>query len=115
MYSNANRAYFSCDVCSLLGSVSFIMFFGLKIKDMGCYSKWRLGSNVYSVTHEEEHGLLTLCGMHDSEAKPVLLCSCNDNAVLLYDSPSAGGLFFTGDGTGQLRVWKRLAEPVATS
>lgn len=25
-----------------------------------------------------------------------------------------GGLFFTGDGTGEVRVWKWLAEPTAT-
>ncbi|CAL5367142.1 unnamed protein product [Camellia sinensis] len=77
-------------------------------------------------------GLLTLCGMHDSEAKPVLLCSCNDNSVRVYDLPSfcergkifakqevrsiqigPGGLFFTGDGTGQVKVWNWLAEPTA--
>lgn len=33
-------------------------------------------------------GLLTLCGMHDSEAKPILLCSSKDNSVHLYDLPS---------------------------
>ncbi|EOY23073.1 Zinc finger WD40 repeat protein 1 isoform 2 [Theobroma cacao] len=77
-------------------------------------------------------GLLNLRGMHDSESKPVLLCTCNDNSVRLYDLPSfsergkifakqeiraievgPGGLFFTGDGTGY-RVWK-WAQPIATS
>ncbi|GLJ54865.1 hypothetical protein SUGI_1178220 [Cryptomeria japonica] len=76
-------------------------------------------------THNEEHGILALCGMHDEQAKPVLLCSCNDNSVRLYDLPSfsergkiiskmevrafqvgPGGLFFTGDGMGELKVWK---------
>lgn len=33
-------------------------------------------------------GVLHLCGMHDSEAKPVLMCSCNDNCVRIYDLPS---------------------------
>lgn len=33
-------------------------------------------------------GLLALCGVHDSEAKPILLCSCNDNTVRMYDLPS---------------------------
>ena len=33
-------------------------------------------------------GLLTLCGMHDLDGKPILLCSCNDNSVRLYDLPS---------------------------
>lgn len=76
-------------------------------------------------THNEEHGVLALCGMNDGQAKPVLLCSCNDNSVRLYDLPSfrergrlfsrnevrafqigSGGLFFTGDGKGELKVWK---------
>ncbi|GAB4826032.1 Zinc finger CCCH domain-containing protein 48 [Ancistrocladus abbreviatus] len=89
-------------------------------------------SGNLEVTYSQngEHGLLSLCGMHDSEAKPVLLCSSNDNSVHLYDLPSflergrifakqeirsiqigPGGLFFTGDGTGQVRVWKWLPEP----
>ncbi|PSS33122.1 Zinc finger CCCH domain-containing protein [Actinidia chinensis var. chinensis] len=92
------------------------------------------GNLEVTYTHNEEHGLLTLCGMHDSEAKPVLLCSCNDNSVRAYDLPSflergkifakqevrsiqigPGGLFFTGDGTGKVRVWNWLAEPTATA
>ncbi|KAA8539870.1 hypothetical protein F0562_026562 [Nyssa sinensis] len=92
------------------------------------------GNLEVTYTHNEEHGLLTLCGMHDSEAKPVLLCSCNDNSVRVYDLPSfsergkifakqevrsiqigPGGLFFTGDGTGKVRVWQWLAEPAASS
>ncbi|KAI8025986.1 Zinc finger CCCH domain-containing protein 48 [Camellia lanceoleosa] len=74
-------------------------------------------------------GVLALCGIHDAEAKPILLCSCNDNSVRLYDLPSftergrlfakqevraiqigPGGLFFTGDATGQLAVWKLAGE-----
>ncbi|KAK6117567.1 hypothetical protein DH2020_048695 [Rehmannia glutinosa] len=92
------------------------------------------GNLEVTYTHTEEHGLLTLCGMHDSEAKPVLLCSCNDNSIRAYDLPSfsergkifgkqevrsiqigPGGLFFTGDGSGQVRVWKWSAEPTVTS
>ncbi|CAN1267388.1 Zinc finger CCCH domain-containing protein 17 [Linum perenne] len=76
-----------------------------------------------------EYGLLTLCGMHDLEGKPILLCSSNDNTVRIYDLPSfserskifskqeiraiqtgPAGLFFTGDGTGQVRVWNCKAE-----
>ncbi|XP_017972995.1 PREDICTED: zinc finger CCCH domain-containing protein 63 [Theobroma cacao] len=90
------------------------------------------GNLEVTYTHNEEHGLLNLRGMHDSESKPVLLCTCNDNSVRLYDLPSfsergkifakqeiraievgPGGLFFTGDGTGY-RVWK-WAQPIATS
>lgn len=83
------------------------------------------GNLEVTYTHNEEHGVLSLCGMHDLEAKPVLMCSCNDNSVRVYDLPSfsergkvfakqevraiqigPGGLFFTGDGTGEVRVWK---------
>ncbi|XP_074592776.1 zinc finger CCCH domain-containing protein 17-like [Curcuma longa] len=83
------------------------------------------GSLELTYTHEEEHGVLALCGMLDAEGKPVILCSCNDNSIRVYDLPSfgergkifskeemraiqvgPGGLFFTGDGTGELKVWR---------
>lgn len=76
----------------------------------------------------------TLCGVHDSEAKPVLLCSCSDNTVRVYDLPSfsergrisfkqavrrieigPGGLLFTGDESGQVRVWKWLTDHQSSS
>ncbi|KAJ0576637.1 putative WD40-repeat-containing domain superfamily [Helianthus annuus] len=97
-------------------------------------------------------GLLNLCGMHDLESKPVLLCSGNDNTVRAYDLPRKfstpsfskfgtpldcgttfaergkiyakqeirsihGGpnIFFTGDGTGEVRVWQWLADQSATT
>ncbi|KAI8545223.1 hypothetical protein RHMOL_Rhmol07G0024200 [Rhododendron molle] len=85
-------------------------------------------------THKEEHGCLELCGIQDAEEKPILLCSCNDNTVRLYDLPSftergrifakqevraiqigPAGLFFTGDATGQLTVWKLAGEPIAVA
>ncbi|XP_007048519.2 PREDICTED: zinc finger CCCH domain-containing protein 63 isoform X1 [Theobroma cacao] len=78
-------------------------------------------------THKEENGMLALCGMNDAETKPVLFCSCNDDTVRLYDLPSFTErgrlyserevrvihrgpfpLFFTGDGTGSVTVWKWL-------
>ncbi|KAJ1400989.1 Zinc finger, CCCH-type [Sesbania bispinosa] len=81
-------------------------------------------------THTVESGVLALCGMTDAEAKPILFCSCRDNSVRLYELPSfsergrlfakrevrsieigTGGLFFTGDGTGLVMVWKWLEEP----
>uniref|UniRef100_A0A0E0K3K7 C3H1-type domain-containing protein n=1 Tax=Oryza punctata TaxID=4537 RepID=A0A0E0K3K7_ORYPU len=80
------------------------------------------GSLEVTYTHKEEHGALALSGMPDAQSKPVLLCSLNDNTVRLYDLPSfsdrgrifskqeiraiqvgPGGLFFTGDGTGELK------------
>ncbi|KGN59738.1 zinc finger CCCH domain-containing protein 48 [Cucumis sativus] len=87
------------------------------------------GNLEVTYTQKEDHGLLTLCGMHDLDGKPILLCSCNDNSVRLYDLPSfsergkiyskeeirsiqagPGGIFFTGDGTGQVKVWTWLTE-----
>lgn len=89
------------------------------------------GNLEVTYIHQEEHGVLALCGMHDAQAKPVLFCSCNDNTVRLYDLPSfnergkifakeevrsiqigPGGLFFTGDGSGELKVWKWLTSEV---
>lgn len=83
------------------------------------------GQLEVTYTHQEEHGVVALSGMHDAQSKPVLLCSCNDNSIYLYDLPSfgdrgrifskeevraiqtgPGGLFFTGDGAGELKVWK---------
>ncbi|KAL6332575.1 hypothetical protein AAG906_008996 [Vitis piasezkii] len=67
-------------------------------------------------------GVLALFGMVDSEGKPILLCSCNDNSVRYMnyhhsprgpgfckgrsprDSNRSWGLFFIGDGTGQVDV-----------
>ncbi|OIW20558.1 hypothetical protein TanjilG_14957 [Lupinus angustifolius] len=91
------------------------------------------GNLEVTYTHQEEHGILTLCGMHDSQGKPILVCSCNDNTVHLYDLPSfaergkiftkqevraiqigPGGIFFTGDGTGQVKVWNWIAEPTTS-
>lgn len=94
------------------------------------------GSLEVTYTHNEVDGVVSLCGMHDSEAKPVLLCSCIDNCVRVYDLPSFSergkifakneiraitlgppGLFFTGDGAGLVRVWKwsSVDAPAATS
>ncbi|KAF6133957.1 hypothetical protein GIB67_040721 [Kingdonia uniflora] len=92
------------------------------------------GNLEVTYTHKEENGLLALCGMHDTEAKPVLICPCNDNTVRLYDLPSfnergkiyskeeirstqigPGGLFFTGDGTGELKVWKCTDKATSSS
>ncbi|KAL0386537.1 UNVERIFIED_CONTAM: Zinc finger CCCH domain-containing protein 17 [Sesamum latifolium] len=47
-------------------------------------------SGSIEVIHEikEDCGFIALCGIHDAEDKPILLCSCNDNTVRLYDLPS---------------------------
>ncbi|XP_004510889.1 zinc finger CCCH domain-containing protein 17-like [Cicer arietinum] len=86
-------------------------------------------------SHSVENGVVALSGMTDAEGKHILLCSRRDNSVCLYELPSfsergrlfarreigsieigSGGLFFTGDGTGLMTVWKWLEEPkLATS
>ncbi|CAH8262215.1 unnamed protein product [Arabidopsis lyrata] len=38
-------------------------------------------------------GVLSLCGVHDAEAKLVFLCASNDNSLHLYDLPSKGQSF----------------------
>ncbi|KAI3444630.1 hypothetical protein Pfo_001295 [Paulownia fortunei] len=87
---------------------------------------------VYEI--KEDSGVIAICGIHDAEAQPILLCSCNDNTVRLYDLPSFAergrifskhevqviqigidGLFFTGDATGEVFVWRLLGVPSATS
>ncbi|KAL5212985.1 hypothetical protein ABZP36_023832 [Zizania latifolia] len=87
------------------------------------------GSLEVTYTHKEEHGAIALSGMPDAQSKPVLLCSLNNNTAHLYDLPSfsdrgrifskqeiraiqigPGGLFFTGDGTGELKVWQWIIE-----
>ncbi|XP_057508497.1 zinc finger CCCH domain-containing protein 63-like [Actinidia eriantha] len=86
------------------------------------------GGREVCYTHKEGHGVLALGGICDAEAKPILLCSCNDNSVRLYDLPSLFtksevrtiekgpyGLFFTGDGMGQVTVWKLAGEASAAA
>nr|KYP39492.1 Zinc finger CCCH domain-containing protein 17 [Cajanus cajan] len=85
-------------------------------------------------THTEKNGVVALSGMTDAEGNHILFCSCKDNSVCLYDMPSFSergrlftkkevttfelgpdGLFFTGDGTGLLTVWKWLDVKMASS
>ncbi|TKY56448.1 Zinc finger CCCH domain-containing protein 48 [Spatholobus suberectus] len=93
-----------------------------------------VGTLKVTYTHNEKNGVVALFGMTDAEAKPILFCSCRDNSVRMYELPSfsergrlfakkevtsielgPGGLFFTGDGTGLLMVWKWLEEPKVAS
>ncbi|CAL9006426.1 unnamed protein product [Prunus brigantina] len=88
------------------------------------------GGLEVTYTHNEEQGVLDLAGMTDAESKPILLSSCNDNSVRIYELPSftergrlfakqevrtvevgPGGLFFSGDATGLLSVWKWIDPP----
>ncbi|KAL6290141.1 hypothetical protein ACE6H2_007651 [Prunus campanulata] len=88
------------------------------------------GGLEVTYTHNEEQGVLDLAGMTDAESKPILLSSCNDNSVRIYELPSftergrlfakqevrtvevgPRGLFFSGDATGLLSVWKWMDPP----
>ncbi|KAG5105656.1 hypothetical protein JHK82_042626 [Glycine max] len=79
-------------------------------------------------------GVVSLFGMPDAEGKPILFSSCRDNSVHMYELPSfsergrlfakkdvalielgPGGLFFTGDESGLLMVWKWLEVPKVAS
>ncbi|XP_020259619.1 zinc finger CCCH domain-containing protein 17-like [Asparagus officinalis] len=103
----------------------------------GTVKVWAVGDSgkmevVY--THCEDHGVLQLYGVNDAQDKPVLLCARNDDTVSLYDLPSFSergrifseqevraiargpdGLFFTGDASGKLRVWKWAAKDVTVA
>ncbi|XP_052184644.1 zinc finger CCCH domain-containing protein 48-like isoform X1 [Diospyros lotus] len=94
------------------------------VKAWGIAKEGDLLKTIYS--HQEEQGVLKLRGIEDAQGKPILFCSCNDNSVRLYDLPSFAergrlfakqevgaihamsptGLFFTGDASGQITVWK---------
>ena len=81
-------------------------------------------------------GVLALCGVHDAEAKPVSFHWClfplqklscfvrsyarfTERGKILAKQEirsiqiGPGGIFFTGDGTGQVKVWKWSTQPTA--
>ncbi|KAK9144991.1 hypothetical protein Sjap_004894 [Stephania japonica] len=87
------------------------------------------GSLEAIYTHYVDHGLRLLHGVHDGDGRAVLMCSCNDKTMRLYDLPSFEergrifsmeeiqavdimdrSMFFTGDGAGKIRVWKWSSE-----
>ncbi|RVX16145.1 Zinc finger CCCH domain-containing protein 48 [Vitis vinifera] len=129
MYSYSEGACISCDVSCCWGPYLISCSLDQTIK---VWFATEAGNLEVTYTHNEEHGVLALFGMFNSEGKPILLCSCNDNSVRLYELPSfterarifakeevraiqigPGGLFFIGDGTGQVDVWKWQAEPTS--
>lgn len=79
-------------------------------------------------THEEQCGVVSLFGMLDAKAKPVLFASCcKDSVIRLYELPSfklrarlfsrreveaaqigPDGQFFLGERSGSVGVWKWL-------
>ncbi|KAJ4773162.1 Zinc finger CCCH domain-containing protein [Rhynchospora pubera] len=93
------------------------------------WNKNNEGKLELTYTHTEEHGLLGLCGMNDLHGTPVLFASLSDYSVRLFDLPSfeergrifakeevramltgPDGLFFIGDGAGELKVWRWSTE-----
>nr|CAB3471915.1 unnamed protein product [Digitaria exilis] len=84
------------------------------------------GNLQVKYTHAEEHGLRTLFGMHRVGKSPILFCSLhNSNCIRLLDLQSfkevgtlfsnkemrtielaVGGPLFTGDCSGELKVWR---------
>ncbi|KAI5084772.1 hypothetical protein GOP47_0000941 [Adiantum capillus-veneris] len=76
-------------------------------------------------SNEDMDGVLAFCGFVDSQNKNILICALNDNTVHLLELPSftdrgvlyskdevralqvgPGGLVFSGDGSGSVKVWK---------
>ncbi|KAI3871988.1 hypothetical protein MKW92_024715 [Papaver armeniacum] len=92
-------------------------------KTIKVWAKTESGKLEVTYTKQEEHGLLALSGMPDAQGKPVLMCSCNDNTVRIICAKgeiraihtALGGLFFTGDGNGELKVWKWTEQSPATA
>ncbi|KAH1209474.1 Zinc finger CCCH domain-containing protein 48 [Glycine max] len=87
------------------------------------------GSLEVIYTHTEENGVVSLFGMPDAEGKPILFSSCRDNSVHIFSERGRlfakkdvalielgpGDLFFTGDESGLLMVWKWLEVPKVAS
>uniref|UniRef100_A0A0E0PCX3 C3H1-type domain-containing protein n=1 Tax=Oryza rufipogon TaxID=4529 RepID=A0A0E0PCX3_ORYRU len=122
-------SYRSYNALALLGSISIILFSGSNNQGLGCYGKLETGSLAVTYTHNEDHGALALAGMQDAQLNPILLWSTNYNIVHLYELPSfaergkisfeaevgavkngPGGLIFTSDEIGKLKLWKWTAE-----
>ncbi|GAV64322.1 WD40 domain-containing protein, partial [Cephalotus follicularis] len=116
-------------VMSIIGWDHYLMTCSLD-KTIKVWAAETEGTVRVIYTHNEEHGVNALCTTCDAEAKQVLLCSCKDDSVRLYELPSfkqrgrlfsnreigviqfgPGGLFFTGDGLGVLSVWNWLPKP----
>ncbi|KAL2477764.1 Zinc finger CCCH domain-containing protein 63 [Forsythia ovata] len=120
------------DVTSVICWDSYLLSASLD-KTLKVWAATKSGNLEVVYELKKECGVVALCGIHDAEAQPILLCSYNDNTVRLYDLPSffergriftmrevqviqidIGGLFFTGDATGQLSVWKLLGVGTAS-
>ncbi|CAL4958687.1 unnamed protein product [Urochloa decumbens] len=99
-------------------------------KTVKVWSLSESGNLRVKYAHAEEHGLRTLFGMHRVGKTPILFCSLhNSNCIRLLDLPSFedvgtlfskkevrtieladGGPLFTGDCSGELKVWRWAPE-----
>ncbi|XP_076908668.1 zinc finger CCCH domain-containing protein 48-like [Bidens hawaiensis] len=103
-------------------------------KSIKVWAATESGSIMEVYKHDVDNGVLAFYGTHDAEEKPILLCSCKDNGVCIYDLPSFAergriysrhdvkaiqdgpeGLFFTGDAARLVSVWKPNEESVNKS
>ncbi|CAN0870895.1 Zinc finger CCCH domain-containing protein 48 [Linum grandiflorum] len=119
-------------VTSLLCYDAFLLSCSLD-KKIKVWASGKEGRLEVVYTHEEAHGALALSGIKSSCGKAMLLCSWKNGTVGMYELPSfvekgrmyskgevrglgAGsewkGMFFTGDASGVVNVWK-LAEEEA--
>ncbi|XP_068490086.1 zinc finger CCCH domain-containing protein 48-like [Phaseolus vulgaris] len=92
------------------------------------------GTLTVLYTHIEQNAIVSIFRMPNANGKPILFSSCTDNSVRMYELPSFSergllyakkdiasfelgpdGLFFTGDETGLLSVWKWNELPTMTS
>ncbi|RVW76651.1 Zinc finger CCCH domain-containing protein 48 [Vitis vinifera] len=78
------------------------------------------GNLEVTYTHNEEQGVLYLCGMHDQKPSQSF-CALAMTTLSAFTTChriraiqiGPGGLFFTGDGSGQVRVWNWSTEAAA--
>ncbi|XP_076901118.1 zinc finger CCCH domain-containing protein 48-like [Bidens hawaiensis] len=107
------------------------LFSGSLDKTIKVWSATASGNIEEVFQHNVDNGVLAFCGTHDAEEKPILLCSCKDDGVRIFDLPSFAergriysrhdvkaiqvgpeSLFFTGDAAGLVSVWKPNGESV---
>ncbi|KAG7612372.1 WD40-repeat-containing domain superfamily [Arabidopsis suecica] len=98
----------------------------------GTIKVWAYSENgilkVVQTRRQEQSSVHALSGMHDAEAKPIIFCSYQNGIVGIFDLPSfqergrmfsthtiatltigPQGLLFSGDESGNLRVWTLAA------
>ncbi|KAL8062573.1 hypothetical protein ABFX02_02G156500 [Erythranthe guttata] len=117
------------DVTSLVCWDSYLISASLD-KTLKVWSATESGTIKVDYEVKDDYEVNAMCGIHDAEGKPILLCAYSDNTVRLYELPSftergrifskgkvevievgIDGLFFTGDANGDVSVWKMIGAP----